>query len=426
LAECVKLIGRKATGGRTPQINISVASFIPKPYTPFQWEPQISREECVRKQSLLRGALAALKLGFKWNDPRMSVLEGVFARGDRRLSAVLVAAFRQGCRFDGWSESFDYSRWEAAFGEAGLSTDFYTARRRPFDEVFPWDHLNPGVTKKFLEKELGRALELARTEDCKVDVCTACGVCDHKTVKNRPAPEMDAFKTPTPSAPMRKAGGPSYKVRLRYSKTGAMRFLSHLELSSVMTRAIKRAGLPLKYSQGFHPLPRVSFASSLPVGLESLEEYMDLELDIGTGMLSPGEVLERLNAELPEGVRFLGGEVIPLKLAQPSAMINEYLIFLKNGPLGLNIEPQKIDGILRDFLNKASVVIRVRKEDKVTEVDLRQQVSELAHAGDSTLRLVLKKGPGYSARPHDLLSCLFGLSREDASLIPILKVKAVQ
>jgi len=424
LAECVKLIGRKATGGRTPQINVSVASFIPKPYTPFQWEPQISREECVRKQSLLRNGLGALKLGFKWHEPRMSVLEGVFARGDRRLSAVLLGAFRKGCRFDGWSEHFDYSRWEAAFNESGLSTDFYTARRRPFDEVFPWDHLNPGVTKPFLKKEYEKALELARTEDCKVDVCTVCGVCDHKVVKNRPASGMDAFREP-PARPKR-APGPHYKVRLRFSKTGAVRFLSHLELVSVMTRAIKRAGLPLKYSQGFHPLPKVSFASSLPVGIESLEEYMDIELEFDGGMLSARAVVERLNAELPEGIKVLGGEAIPLKLALPSAMINEYLIFLKNGPAGLKIEPQRIDGILRDFLNKASVVIRVQKEDKVTEVDLRQQVTGLAHAGDSTLTLVLKRVQGANARPHDVVACLFGIPREDASLIPILKVKAVQ
>ncbi len=153
---------------------------------------------------------------------------------------------------------------------------------------------------------------------------------------------------------------------------------------------------------------------------------MDLELDFDGGMVSPGAVVERLNAELPEGLKFLGGEAIPLKLAQPSAMINEYLIFLNNGPAGLNIEPQKIDGILRDFLNKASVVIRIQKEDKVTEVDLRPQVSELVHAGDSTLRLVLKRGQGANARPHDVVACLLGLPREDASLIPILKVKAVQ
>ncbi|MBI5587085.1 MAG: TIGR03960 family B12-binding radical SAM protein [Deltaproteobacteria bacterium] len=424
LAECVKLIGKKATGGKTPQINVSVASFIPKPYTPFQWEPQITREECVRKQSLLRGRLGALNLGFKWHDPQMSILEGVFSRGDRRLSVVLLKAFRKGCRFDGWSEHFSFTPWEASFSESGIAPAFYTGRRRPFDEVFPWDHLNTGVTKTFLEKEYERALLLSRTPDCKVDICSNCGVCDHRVVKNRPAESMDAFKERETRA--KAAEGPHYKVRLRFSKTGELRFLSHLELINAMTRAIKRAGLPLRYSQGFHPLPKVSFASSLPVGLESLEEYMDVELNMDGGMLAPGAIVERLNGRLPEGLKFHGGEVIPLKLAQPSAMINEYLIFLKNGPAGLNIEPQRIDGILRDFLNKASTVIRIQKEDKVTEVDLRPQVAELTRTGDSTLRLVLKRGQGPSARPHDVVACLFGIPREDASLIPVLKVKAVQ
>jgi len=425
LAECVKLIGKRATGGRTPQINVSVASFIPKPYTPFQWEPQISREECIRKQSMLRGMLGALNLGFKWHEPRMSVLEGVFARGDRRLSAVILAAFRKGGRFDGWSEMFNYRLWEESFADTGLSTEFYTVRKRPYDEVFPWDHLNPGVTKQFLAKEFGRALELARTEDCKTDSCTNCGVCDHKVVKNRSVTEMDAFKDPG-AMKAKKAAGPHYRLRFRLSKTGTVKYLSHLEFVNAMTRAVKRAGLPLRYSQGFHPLPKISFAASLPVGLESLEEHMDLELEFDGGILAPAVVAERLNAELPEGIKILGGEAIPLKLAQPSAMIVEYLIFLNNGPAGLHIEPQKIDGILRDFLNKTSVVIRVRKEDKVTEIDLREQVAGLTHAGDSTLRLVLKRGRGASARPHDVVACLFDISREDATLIPILKVKAVQ
>lgn len=423
LADCVRLIGKRASG-KSPQINVSIASFIPKPYTPFQWEPQITYEECLKKQGFLRQKLAQLRLEFKWHDPKMSVLEGVFARGDRRLSKVLLKAFNSGCRFDGWSEFFKIDLWKEAFKEEGLETAFYTARKRDRFEVFPWDHLNPGVTKEFLYREYQAALALARTPDCKVDRCSNCGVCDHRIIKNRSTEDDGAFKEDLRRH--RLASDDPYKVRLRYSKTGEMRFLGHLELVSSISRAIKRAGLPLRYSHGFHPLPKLSFTPPLPVGIESMEEYMDMELDSAGGRIAPEEVMDRLNKELPEGLKFQAADLIPLKVSLPSAIMTEYFIDLKNGPLGLNIEPDRIDGFLRDFLKKDSIIFRIEKEDKVTETDIRPRIAELARTGDHTLKLVLSnKGPGANVRPHDVMACLLSLSREDASLIPILKSRAV-
>ncbi|MBI5237165.1 MAG: TIGR03960 family B12-binding radical SAM protein [Deltaproteobacteria bacterium] len=421
LADCVKKIGRSVSG-KTPQINVSASTFIPKPYTPFQWEAQLPYEECVKRQSFLRNRLASLKLVFKWHDPKMSILEGVFSRGDRRLSTVLMKAFEKGCRFDGWSDQFRFELWQEAFNDSGIDPAFYTLRKRPFEEVFPWDHLNPGVTKEFLIREYQNALALARTPDCKVDKCSNCGVCDHKVVKNRSVDKEDMPAGPVETH--RQTDVPC-KVRLRFSKTGDLRFLSHLELVSTMTRAIKRARIPLKYSQGFHPLPRISFATPLPVGMESMEEYVDMELNSPEGRVDPKGLVEKLNGELPEGIKFLGGDVIPLKLSQPSAIITEYFIFLKKGPKGLNIEPEDINGFLRDFVAKDSIVTRITREDKVTEVDIKPQLAELSHIGDSTLRLALKKSGSANVRPIDVVACLFNISREDASLIPILKAKAV-
>ncbi len=421
LAERVKNIGKSVSGGRPPQINVSVASFIPKPYTPFQWEAQSTLEECVGKQALLKKKLGALKLDFKWHDPKMSILEGVFARGDRRLSAVILRAFEKGSRFDGWSDQFSWKRWEEALGESGIDPAFYTHRARPLEEVFPWDHLNPGIKKEFLYKEYKKALELAVTPDCKVDRCGNCGICDFKAIKNRVTVEDKILKEGKVRR-VKEAG--SSKLRLRFSKTGDMRFLGHLELVKSVTRAIKRAGIPLKYTQGFHPLPKVSFSPPLPVGTESLEEYMDIEFNTVGGSGGPEEVLRLLNGAAPEGIRFMEGSVIPLKLSPPSAMIAEYLIFLKNGPPGLNIE--NIEGILRDFRSKDKVIIRIEREDKTADIDIKPLVSELSLTGDMTLRLILRKSSGKSVRPHDVVKSLLNLSREDASLIPVLKTKAVQ
>ncbi len=422
LAECVRRIGKEASG-RKPEINVSVASFIPKPYTPFQWEPQMTIEECRRKQGMLRKRLLGQRLGYKWHDPEMSFLEGVFTRGDRRLSKVILRAFESGCRFDGWSEEFSFDAWMAAFRGEGVDPEFYALRRRPFDEVFPWDHLTPGVTGEFLRKEYENAIALAGTPDCKVDRCTNCGVCDHKVIRNRPV-EDDGFLSTLEEG--RAKDGESYRVALGFSKTGRMRFLSHLEMISAMVRAIRRAGLPIKYSQGFHPMPKISFASTLPVGMESLDETMYIELDDTGGALDPGDIAERLNATLPEGLKFSGGSVIPLKLSHPSAMMTEYMLFLKGNPAGLDIDINGIDGIIRDFKDRDTIVVGIKKKDKVQDIDIKPFVAALSHAGDMAVGLTLRSGDGGVApRPSDVVACLFNLSRDASSLIPITKTRAV-
>ena len=415
LSECVKNIG-KAASGRWAEINVSASSFIPKPYTPFQWEPQITMEEGLAKQALLRKELGRLKLGFKWHDAHMSFLEGVFSRGDRRLSKAVLLAFRKGCRFDGWSELMDFARWQEAFSELGIDPAFYTSRRRSFDEVFPWDHLSPGIDKEFLKKEYERAVALSQTPDCKVDRCSRCGLCDWKEIRPRPAETPPVFEE-------RKAArqDASFRLRLRYSKTGSARFLGHLELMTVVIRGLRRAGVPIRYSQGFHPMPKLSFGQPLPVGIESLEEYLDMEL---CEAFAPGEVLERLNSEMPEGLRFLSATALSLKVPLPSAIMTEYIVSLNDSPLGLNIDFEKIDGIIRDFLSRDSILVRIEREGKATDVDIKPILAGLSLSEDLTLRLALRKG-ATNARPHDVLACLLGLPKESASLIPVLKTRAV-
>ena len=158
------------------RITVSASVFVPKNDTPFQWAPQLDYETVVRRQQLLKQALSQVKgVDFKYHAPDVSYIEAVFARGDRRLADVMERAFSLGCRFDGWSDQFRYDLWLQAFKDCGLDPDFYATRPRPEDEVFPWDHLDCGVTKAYMLSEWHRALAAECTRDCRKG-CTGCGM----------------------------------------------------------------------------------------------------------------------------------------------------------------------------------------------------------------------------------------------------------
>lgn len=157
------------------KITLSVSCFVPKPFTPFQWIGQNSINEFYEKINLLKKEIRDKKITFNYHDPQISYLEAVLARGDRRLSKVLVKAWKLGCIFDGWSDFFDYSKWMEAFEETGVDPDFYALRERKFDEVLPWDFIDTGVTKKYLMSEYEKAKGGTLTRDCRQG-CNNCGI----------------------------------------------------------------------------------------------------------------------------------------------------------------------------------------------------------------------------------------------------------
>ena len=169
---------RTVKGRRRPfKVIISASTLIPKPHTPFQWEPQLALELIKERQKLLRQSLRRIKgVDFTWHEAEMSFLEAVFARGDRRLAPVLERAFRMGSRLDAWSDSFDFSLWEEAFQKEGLEPDYYVYFHPETSDPLPWDHISAGVSKHFLISEYKKALEEEITGDCRVNGCAGCGL----------------------------------------------------------------------------------------------------------------------------------------------------------------------------------------------------------------------------------------------------------
>ena len=165
----------KEARGKGLNVTVSASTFVPKPFTPFQWVPQDTLETIYEKQRYLIDRLKRKGITFNYHDAKTSYLEAVFARGDRRLSKALVQALKDGCKFDGWMEHFDFKKWMAVFEATGIDPDFYTSRHRNYEEVLPWDHIDVGVNKEFLIRENEKAKKAELTQDCRTN-CSGCGV----------------------------------------------------------------------------------------------------------------------------------------------------------------------------------------------------------------------------------------------------------
>jgi radical SAM family uncharacterized protein len=162
--------------GKQPRIRISLSTFVPKPHTPFQWVAQDGEEELNLKHQTLRRDLRRMGIRPSWQDPKVSLLEAVLARGDRRLGKVIHRAWQLGCTFDAWSECFNYEKWLQAFDEVGLAPGFYAHRQRSLEELLPWAHIDVGVSPEFLKQEYRRTFEGQKTPDCGQGICNACGL----------------------------------------------------------------------------------------------------------------------------------------------------------------------------------------------------------------------------------------------------------
>ena len=177
LAQKVVDCYKEVKGKRGVKVTVSVSCFVPKAYTPFQWFAQVPQEEFERRQRLLKESIRDRAISFHYHDARASVLEGALSRGDRRLSAVIETAWRNGAKFDGWTDQFKDEVWKDAFCRCGVAPEFYSRRTRDLEEALPWAHTSPGVSADFLRREWQRAQEAALTHDCRRETCTGCGVC---------------------------------------------------------------------------------------------------------------------------------------------------------------------------------------------------------------------------------------------------------
>jgi radical SAM family uncharacterized protein/radical SAM-linked protein len=410
-------------GQGSAAIHLGASTFVPKPFTPFQWEPMISPEETRRRQALVTAALGGRHgaIQFRPHDSRQSSIEGALALGDRRVGTAVLSAYRRGQRLDGWTEWFDEGRWLEAFAdcerEHGAGIDWYAHRRRRLDEVLPWDRIDCGVTKAYLKKQLAAARNLAEVEDCVLAPCTVCGACDYDVVKNRTYEAKDYVPEPPPP-PRPPPPEERTRVRIRWAKLGRTVALSHLETMHSLLRAVRRAGIPVAFSQGFHPKPRVSFGPALGVGLESTCEHMDLEV---LGVADPAEVAARLGRELPAGLRILGSEVVPPR--EPSISESMRAVHYRAEFPRDAWSEEALARRVAEFQGAGRAVVTRdapprakgggKKRQKIAapsrrEIDLKEIVTHLAVEAPGVVAFSLRADPSGSARPAEVLAAIFG------------------
>ncbi len=316
LAKKVVDLYTEIRGRRGCKVTVSVSCFVPKPYTPFQWFGQLPIEEFQRRQQLLKEHITDRSITFHYHDARLSVIEGVFSSGDRRLAPALYEAWKNCAKYEGWSDLFDDSRYFAAFEKCGIDWESYSRRTRTIGEPLPWAHTSPGVLERFLKSEWQKALAASLTEDCRRTHCTGCGICptlgvdviDYAGTEAKRAvlsDEKDSSVGEASPAAVEK-GHPAERRIFVYrgliTKGEELRYVSHLDYANLFVRACKRAHLPMAYSEGFNPHMKVAFASALSLGAASDAEYVDFEM---TESLAPSEVMRRLGAHLPRGAQIV-------------------------------------------------------------------------------------------------------------------------
>lgn len=350
-------MAHQVQGTKRARVTVSVSTHVPKPHTPFQWCAMDPHAEILRKQDVLREEAGKSRIKLKMHDSRGSWLEGMLARGDRRLGTVIEGAYRRGARFDSWDERLDLDAWSAALEDAAIDPTPFLGTQ-PVGARLPWDHIDVGLEPGFLAREYRKALRHRLSPPCgktighfvhhtnvhdaeadeKRLVCYNCGVaCDLTQMRNEridflrkmgaeaPRARPVALSEPDPvdRRPFRHVDqGPPARVRLGYRKLGRVAYASHLDLVRSFPRMLRRIGLPLYYSEGFRPLPKLTFGPALPVGTPSLAEYVDVRLRANE-MPDVPDIAHTLATVAMEGIEFFGSATLGPNDASLNRVIDE-------------------------------------------------------------------------------------------------------
>ncbi|MEJ2543689.1 MAG: TIGR03960 family B12-binding radical SAM protein [Calditrichaceae bacterium] len=410
IADLIEKVSELSKAFGRIRFNISISPFSPKPHTPFQWEEQNTKETLYDKVKILRTRLRHLKhVNINWRDPEISALECVLGRADRRMGKAIHIAWQNGAKLDGWLEYFNYDIWEKAIQKAGLSMETLLSEFE-IDAPFPWDHIDKGVTKKFLKHERNKAYKEENTLDCTDGHCHACGI-QRKEIfghlldckVNEAITHSENNQSVVTGSDQKSEETQSHtgrKFRICYSKIGYGRYISHLDLIRLFERTCRRAKIPVKYSEGFNPHPKFSFAPPLTLGFSSESEYMDIEIDDNFN----GDIKKLFNKHLPEGIRIndVRDIVPPIESLDHAIQFAEYEVVLSDGP----INHSDFEKELNTFLKREEIIVQRKTKGKIRTLNIRPYIKSIEYENDRLL-ISTEKIDQRTVRIGEILNNLF-------------------
>ncbi len=373
-------------------ITCSMSIFVPKPFTPFQWVGQDNHDVLYEKIKYLREKSRTLKgVRLNFHDIFLCRLEAAFSRGDRRLNALIEEVHKHGSYLDAWKEHFNKKIWIESAEKLGINIDEFSEKQFEIEDELPWDMLNVGVNKNWLANEYQNALESEASVPCE-EACTDCGVCKEfntkPSIKSHKAAEINED---TENSQLKLYSDNGYKYRLKMSKTGYLRFISHLDWQKLIYTAIRKSGFKINYSQGFNPSPKISLGIAIPLFVEGKNEYVDVEFQ---EEISENTIKEKLNALLPENSQISAIVKIPKqqKSIQNDIYWAKYSAICENSEI---IKKINIESIAKDLLLKENIIIEKRTKKGIKQIDIKPGIQSLSFNQETQiLEFTLKTGGG--------------------------------
>lgn len=387
-------------------VHVSLSPFSPKAHTPFQWEkfdqPTVLIEKCKKIKRCLRN-LKNVKVAYR--DPEMACLETILARGDRRLSKVIVKAWQHGALFDGWDDKFNYQIWVEAARVCDISFLPYIQEIDENQEL-PWQNIDIGLDKNFLSNERVKARKGENTSNCRNYPCNSCGIC-YQGLENVFQDKNEDLKGDGGSVKFSRKLNQGMKVqkyfyRIEYAKGSETRFMGHRDIVNSFHRAFKAAKVPVIYSQGFHPHPRIAFGPPLPVGIMGKSEFFDIQTYQKSVIIH-----QLLKPWLPKGLLVIDSQPIERNMKS----LNADIIAGKYTFLPVCSYPDKyLFEILESAMNKQEIIINYEKKSKQVKKDIKPLIfsAEVKEANNSLhIEAILSMAPTATCKPKDFIQGLF-------------------
>ena len=437
IAETVRWLRQecRAAGRKRLDFNITISNFTPKPHTPFQWH-SVSTSEFLRKQEILRNEFRPMK-GVKINftDVRISAMEDFVGRGDRRLAPVVRRAWELGAGMDSWWESLDkaFRAWEQAIAESGLTWKYRqmesgewnvmegNTSQNLLDAPLPWDHINTGIDKEWLKTDLQRALEAVTVPDCSFEGCSHCGICGidfghNIVVESQPIPEFAGHFQPQQQRVQR--------FRVWFGKHGDLALVSHLDLVRLFDRVVRRASLPIAFTGGYHPGPRISIANALSLGATSSGEIVDFELK---ERMDIDSFRDKLVAQLPSDLPVYRVEEVDVKAPAATRLLEkaQYLITVEAAE-SASLEQWQAwinavntsEEISWEKTTKSGKKKKVNLRDRLFELEICESQRRTEEDSQVVLRYVGScRNDGTLLQPDHLIYMLEGLTQREFHLL---------